>query len=528
MLEWGARLPALMSVRLSPRRLPRVATILAAALLLTIGCAPPGPPRTVRQWVVGQAEPRFDPTGPPDPVRWALERLLGQGLIAEDSTGRIVGAAAQRWDVTPNGLTYTFLLRPGLRFGDGRLCTSADFRRALVAGLNRVDHATYAWLLSPVVGVDRVRAGRPLPPLGIATPDERTIVLRLARADPMLPHKLAIPGASMPWAADAGDGGWGGGIGPYRLVAREPGRRMVLTRCAPGAGPDTLKVEFAPGASRVRAHLRRGQADLVWPLPAGLLAQPLPGGYRTLARDAHPTRRLWLLMRPDLPPTWKVEARRALAHGLDRAGLVSALRQRGTATSEWLAGGATFDAPRRDAAAVREWLDRGRLGRSLHVVMAYPADGVAAEVARAMQTGWAELSLDVELRPLRGAALAAAALARGGAQLLLLDAQAPLADPAAELAMLVVPRRGPAVGSFRTGWSTREFDAWIGPQPPETALDVDFAQRRLGEELIALPLLRLPWSWVERVGGAPIGFDPHFGPDAGAGTGALAPVHQSR
>src|SRR6185503_1011152 len=148
---------------------------------------------------------------------------------------------------------------------------------------------------------------------------------------------------------------------------------------------------------------------------------------------------------------------------------------------EWLPGGAPFDFPRRDAGAVREWLDRGKLGRSMHVVMAYSADGVGAEVARSMQAAWAEIGLDVELRPLRGGRLAAEALGRGGAQLLLLEAQPPAADPVAELAVLVSPRRGPPVGGFRTGWATAEFERWIGPQPPESPLDIAFAQRRLGE-----------------------------------------------
>jgi ABC-type transport system substrate-binding protein len=514
-----------MSVRLSPRRSSRAAYSLAALLLLGLACAPAGPPRTTLAWLVGQEEPRFDPTGPADPVRWALERLLGEGLVAEDSTGHVVEAAAQRWDVTPNGLTYSFVLRPGLRFGDGRPCTSAEFRRALCAGLNRVDHATYAWLLSSVVGVERVRAGRPLPALGIATPDERTIVLRLTRADPSLLHKLAIPGASMPWAADPAGGGWGGGIGPYRLVEREPGRRMVLTRRSPGAGPDTIRVAFAPGAARARTELRHGQADLVWPVPPGLLAQPLPGDYQTRARAAHPTRRLWLVMRADLPPTSKPEARRALAHGLNRGALLALLGRRASEMGEWVSGAGAFDFPRRDPGVVHEWLDRGKLGRSLHVVMAYAADGVAAEVARAMQTEWAELGLDVELRPLRGAALAAEALGRGGAQLLLLDAQAPLDEPVSELSIVVAPRRGPAVGTFRSGWSTGEFDRWIGPQPPATPLDIGLAQRRLGEDLVALPLLRLPWVWVARGGGAETGFHPHFGPDPGARSGVPAPPH---
>jgi len=517
-----------MPARVSHRRSSRVALTVGTLLLVAIACAPAGLPRTTRVWLVGSGEPRFDPTGPPDAVRWALERLLGQGLVAEDTTGRIAEAAARRWDVTHDGLTYTFHLHPGLRFGDGRPCTSTDFRRALQAGLNRVDHATYAWLLSPVVGVARVRAGRPMPDLGIATPDEHTIVLRLARPDPTLLHKLAIPGASMPWAADPGGGGWGGGTGPYRLVSREPGRRMLLARRSPGGGPDTVRVEFVPTAHRGRDQLRLGRGDLLWPVPPGLLAQALPGDYHTLVREARPTRRLWLVMRADLPPTRKVEARRALAHGLDRTGLASALGRRGSEVIEWLPGAGAFDVPRRDAGEVREWLDRGKLGRSLHVVMAYAAEGVGAEVARAMQAEWAEMGLDIELRPLRGSRLAAEALGRGGAQLLLLDAQAPLADPVAELSVLVTPRRGPPVGSFRTGWSTMEFDRWIGPQPPETPLDIGFAQRRLGEELVALPLLRLPWAWVERSTGARIGFHPHFGPDPGVGAGALGPPDQSR
>ncbi len=517
-----------MSARVPLRRVSRVASSLVALFLLTPACAPMGPPRTTLLWLAGQAEPRFDPTGPSDPVRWALERLLGQGLVAEDTTGRIAEGAAHRWDVTPDGLTYTFHLRPGLRFDDGGPCTSAEFRRALGAGLNRVDHATYAWLLSPIVGVDRVRAGRPLPPLGIATPDERTIVLRLARADPTLLHKLSIPGASMPWAGDAAGGGWGGGTGPYRLVTREPGRRMVLARRSPGGGPDTIRIEFETGVARARAQLRRGRTDLVWPVPLGLLDQPLPADYRIVARDARPTRRLWLVMRADLPPTWKIEARRALAHGLNRGGVLAASGRRGNAIGEWLPGASSFEFPVRDAALVREWLDRGKLGRSLHVVMAYRVDGVAAEVARAMQSDWAELGLDVELRPLRGAGLAAEALGRSGAQLLLMEAQAPLADPVAELAWVVAPRHGPQVGVFRTGWSTREFDPWIGPQPPETPLDIDFAQRRLGEELVALPLMRLPWLWVEREGAQQVGFHPHFGIDAGGGPAAAVTAHQSR
>jgi ABC-type transport system substrate-binding protein len=446
--------------------------------------------------------------------------------VSEDTTGRIAAAAARAWDVTPDGLTYTFHLRPNLRFGDGRAITSADFRRALESGLSRLDHSLYPWLLSPVAGADRLRPGRPLPPLGIATPDDHTLVLRLARADPTLLHKLAIAGASAPWSSGASDR-WAGGGGPYRLVAHQPGRRMLLARES-GAGPDTVRIEFAIGGPRARALLRRGDVDLLWPVPPGMLGEALPRDYRTVERASRPPRWLWLVLRADLPPTTRDEARRALAHGINRAEVQSVLGARGGEVGAWLPGGHPIDFPPQDAEAVRTSLDRGKLGRSLHVVMTYSADGAAAEVARTLQSGWARVSLDVELRPLHAGAFTAAALSRSGAQLLLVESQAPLSDPAAELAMVVEPRRGPPVAPFHTGWNTREFDRWIGPQPPETPVDIDLVERRVGEELSAIPLARLPWLWVERPGSTGVGWHPRYGPAPAGSVGPNVAAHQSR
>src|SRR5262249_37942194 len=145
--------------------------------------------------------------------------------------------------------------------------------------------------------------------------------------------------------------------------------------------------------------------------------------------------------------------------------------------------------------------------------MAYPAEAAAeVEVARPLQNEWARGALDVELRPLRGQAFGAAALGSGGAQLLLLESQAWLDEPAAELAMLVEPRRGPPVGGFHTGGRPRDFDRWIGPQPAETPVDLELAAQRLEEDLVAMPLARLPWIWIERTAGTPVRASARYGP----------------
>ena len=519
-----SRLRSPMETRTSPAVAVRLAVLLALAALGCIGCADRTPARgTSCVWIAGRLEPAFAPGGPPDPLRWALERLLTRGLVEEDSSGALVPGAAARWEWSADSLSLTFHLRPGLAFADGSPCGSADFRRALATGLGREDHGSRAWLLSAVSGVERVRAGGPLPPLGIETPDPGTLVLRLARRDPLLPAKLALPGLSAPWLA-SGSGGWrdASGLGPYRVLGEEPRRALTLVRCAGAAGPDTILVRFQPLAARVLTFLRANAADLVWPLPAALDAAAVPRAFRLGVRAAAPERMLLLVMRADLPPTSRLATRCALAHSVNRDRVLELLGARAARFGSWLPGAGLYDFPALDEGQAREWMERGRLGQAFHVVMAYDADGAGVTVARALQEEWSRLGIYAELRPLRGPKLARELLA-GLSQLALVEEQPWTHDPAGTLASLVMPLRGPAVGSFRTGWRTREFDGLLGSVRSSVSPDPDAAQARLREDLVVLPLARLPWVWLARQDGMPLVFHPRFGPGC-AGVGWPAPA----
>jgi ABC-type transport system substrate-binding protein len=503
-------------------RVRPLAGLLAAVLLLGgDSCGGPVSHPVTRSWWVGGTAPAFDPAGPQDAVRWSLERLLTRGLVEEDGAGRIVPAAAARVEVSPDSLVYTFHLRRDLRFVSGARCRGEDFGAALVRGLQRTDHATARWALAAVRGVDAVRRGRPLPALGIRAPDDSTLVLELARRDPRLLRKLSLPGLCTAWAPRDSAAGWKGaiGLGPYRVLREEP-RRLLLVRARPRARaaadswPDTVQVRFEPVIARLRAALRTGRVDLLWPVPGALLTDPLPEPYRHATAPATPLRRLLLAMRADVPPTTKLAARRALAHGLNRSEVTSLLGEGARDPAAWWTGAAPFEFPRLDAQEVAAWLERGRLGRSFHVVMLLDADGAGTAVARSLQGEWARLSLSVDLLPLRGAPLAEESLQGWRAQLALLEWQPLIDDPAAELAGLVLPPVGPAVGPFRTGWRTREFDPWIRPAAkPAGPLDLDAAERRLAEQLIALPVADLDWMWVDRAGPGQTGAHPHFGPE---------------
>ena len=82
-------------------------------------------------------------------------------------------------------------------------------------------------------------------------------------------------------------------------------------------------------------------------------------------------------------------------------------------------------------------------------------------------------------------------------------------------------------------WRTREFDQWLAlriaprpaprprahgvaepvAEPPEALLPAPAqAQQILAQDMVVLPLARLPWRWVERGGPLQVGFHPHYGP----------------
>ena len=234
--------------------------VLGAALLAIVvggpGCVPRDGATRV-EWLAGRTQPAFDPDGPPNALRWALERQLSCGLTEEDAGGGVVAAAAESVTVAPDGRTVRFRLRSNLRFTDGARCTSADFRAALEGGLASTEHSTRAALLGAIRGVEAVRAGRPLPALGIDTPDERTLVLHLARPDSLLARKLAMPGVSTPWRSRRrGDWSAACGLGPYRVVGAADKWNLILDladalRAAHGASRAVVDAGWRPHKEQV-------------------------------------------------------------------------------------------------------------------------------------------------------------------------------------------------------------------------------------------------------------------------------------
>jgi oligopeptide transport system substrate-binding protein len=121
-------------------------------------------------------------------------RDLFECLTRLDARAAPAPAAAESWSVSEDGKLYTFRLRPQLRWSNGDPLVAEDF----AAGLRRlVDPATasqYAQVVDVILHAPDIVSGkRPPDALGVAAPDERTVVITLSAPAPYLPALMAHP-----------------------------------------------------------------------------------------------------------------------------------------------------------------------------------------------------------------------------------------------------------------------------------------------------------------------------------------------
>ncbi|GAB2489350.1 peptide ABC transporter substrate-binding protein [Arenimonas alkanexedens] len=122
-------------------------------------------------------------------------RDLYEGLVAEDSAGRLIPGMAESWEVSANGRSWTFHLRPGLRWSNGQVLDApqvvASFRRAFAP----LTAAPFAGHFDAIENAAQVQRGELAPArLGVAAPDSGTVVFTLKRSAD-LPRLLTLPTA---------------------------------------------------------------------------------------------------------------------------------------------------------------------------------------------------------------------------------------------------------------------------------------------------------------------------------------------
>ncbi len=101
-------------------------------------------------------------------------------LLNMDKDNKVIPGAAESWDVTADGLTWTFHLRDGLKWSDGSPLTAEDFVYSWKRVADPNTAAPYAaTVLGMVKGFDEAAAGN-VDALAVSAPDANTFVVELA------------------------------------------------------------------------------------------------------------------------------------------------------------------------------------------------------------------------------------------------------------------------------------------------------------------------------------------------------------
>ena len=219
----------------------RFRTLLAAALLMwTAGCRPAPVPDLV---IHNTSEPEtVDPqilTGQPD---GRIGASLFEGLTRfNPETGRAMPGLAERWEISPDGRTYTFHLRPGLAFSTGEPITAADvvwsWNRA-VDPATAADYAGFFFYVRNGKAINTSAAAPSVrPPLGIRALDPLTVEVELENPTPFFPDLcgMRIMAVVPRFAIERYGDQWVRHdpvpcSGPYQLVSWRPNDRIRLRK----------------------------------------------------------------------------------------------------------------------------------------------------------------------------------------------------------------------------------------------------------------------------------------------------------
>ena len=263
---------------------------------------------------------------------------LFEGLtVIDEATSQALPGAATSWEISPDGLTYTFHLRPDGFWSNGAPVTAEDFVFSIERILSPKLASDYAYLLDVLAGAADYTAGKltDFTQVGAKALDARTLQLTLARPTPYLlsltAHQAWYPvhPASVRQHGDVHARGTGWtrpgalvGNGPFVLAEWRPDQHILVTKNPRyhGAAQNQIDaVKFFPVADPGvdERAFRAGQLHLTYDV--------LPDRLDAWRREAPAQLRVdpflevfYVRFNTTRAPFTDVRVRRALALAIDR------------------------------------------------------------------------------------------------------------------------------------------------------------------------------------------------------------------
>jgi ABC-type transport system substrate-binding protein len=178
----------------------------------------------------------LDPAIGYDWQNWSMIKSLFDGLMDYvPGTTDLRPGLAESYEISDDGLTYTFNLRPGVLFHNGREMTAEDVKYSLDRVTNPETLSPGAGFFASIAGYDAMSDGSATSLSGVTVIDPLTVSITLSRPDATFLHVMALNFASVvpQEAVEAANGDFGKmpvGTGAFSLDEWVIGQRLVFAK----------------------------------------------------------------------------------------------------------------------------------------------------------------------------------------------------------------------------------------------------------------------------------------------------------
>jgi peptide/nickel transport system substrate-binding protein len=260
----------------------------------------------------GSASDNLDPRTYADSVMIAASLAVCNNLVEFDETGKPTGDLLESWEAKPGAVEWTFNLRPGIKFSNGKTLDSEDVLYSI--SIHRGDDTK-----SPAKGLlEQIKE------IKAVSPTQFMVTLTSGNADfPVILgdyHLIVVPKDYNDWSSLIG-------TGAYTLESFEPGVRLVFKNRGdywkPGRGNfDTVEIRNIQDVAARTAALQSGEVHAVNRLDARTVDLLMKDANLNIVRTKGTGNRFCFVMDVTADPYTNQDLRLAMKYAIDREAII--------------------------------------------------------------------------------------------------------------------------------------------------------------------------------------------------------------
>jgi len=388
----------------------------------------------------------LDPAIGYDWVNWSMIKSLYSRLMDyEPGTPNLVPSLAESFTVAPDGLSYTFKLRKGVKFSNGREVVASDVKYSIERAVDPKTQGPGAGFFGAIKGFEDVTGGKATTLSGIETPDASTVIFTLSRPDATFLHVLAINFASVvpKEAVEAAGGDFGKkpvGSGPFVLKDWTIGQKLLFERnkdyfVKDVPHIDSFSVEVGQEPLVALLRLQKGEVDIAGDgiPPAKFLEIKNSADGAKMIVDGEQLHTGYITLNTKVKPFDGVKVRQAMNMAINKERITRILNGRATPANQPLPPlmpgyDKSFTGYAYDVAKAKALLAKAGFADGFSTVLYATNTDPQPRIAQAIQQDLAAVGVKAEIRALAQANVIAAGGTEGEAPMIWSGGMAWIAD----------------------------------------------------------------------------------------------------